>query len=152
LWSLDNWIYSADHTTRFRNTDGDWKREPTITRGQYGLAQDDFGRLVYNSNQDQFRMDLIPSAYLRRNPYYRQSEGLNVDPIGDQTTRPAHMPPAVNRGYSKAILRPDGTLEKFPAPSPPLIYRGENFPAEFYGNAFVCEPAANLIKRNILTE
>src|SRR6266516_3764426 len=26
LRALDNWIYSANHTTRFRNTDGSWKR------------------------------------------------------------------------------------------------------------------------------
>ena len=152
VWALDNWIYSADHTTRFRNTDGEWKRQPTTTRGQYGLAQDDFGRLVYNSNSDQFRIDLVPSAYLRRNPDYRGTEGLNVDPIGSQLTWPVHITPAVNRGYSKGILRPDGTLEKFTAACSPLIYRGDNFPAEYNGNAFVCEPAANLVKRNILTE
>src|SRR5262249_31770036 len=34
----------------------------------------------------------------------------------------------------------------------PLIYRGVNFPREFYGNAFVPEPAGNLIKRDILRE
>ncbi len=151
-WSLDNWIYSADHTTRFRNTDGEWRREPTTTRGQFGLSQDDYGRLVYNSNSDQFRIDLVPSAYLRRNPDYRSSEGLNVDPIGSQLTWPVRMTPAVNRGYSKGILRPDGTLEKFTAACGPVIYRGDNFPAEFQGNPFVCEPAANMIKRDILTE
>ena len=52
LWSLDNWIYSANHTTRFRWRDGELERSPTAFRGQWGITQDDFGRLFYNSNSD----------------------------------------------------------------------------------------------------
>jgi glucose/arabinose dehydrogenase/mono/diheme cytochrome c family protein len=152
IWALDNWIYSADTTMRFRNDDGEWRREPTAFRGQWGISQDDYGRLVYNSNSDQYRMDLVPSYYLRRNPNVRTPSGLNFDPIKNQTTWPARVTPGVNRAYRKGILRPDGTLEKFTAACAPLIYRGDNFPAEFQGNAFVCEPSANLIKRNILRE
>lgn len=152
LWALDNWIYSADTTMRFRSGEEDWIREPTAFRGQFGISQDDYGRLVYNSNSDQFRMDLVPSKYLQRNPNYRSPAGLNVDPIRNQTVWPARVTPGVNRAYSKGILRPDGTLAKFTAACSPLIYRGDNFPKEFYGNAFVCEPSANLIKRNILRE
>lgn len=33
----------------------------------------------------------------------------------------------------------------------PHIYRGDHFPAEFRGNAFVCEPSGNLISRQVLT-
>ncbi|MCX6977336.1 MAG: dehydrogenase, partial [Verrucomicrobia bacterium] len=33
----------------------------------------------------------------------------------------------------------------------PLIYRGHQFPEEFRGNAFVCEPSANLLSRQILS-
>lgn len=152
MTALDNWIYSADHTTRFRNVDGEWQREPTVFRGQWGISQDNYGRLVYNSNSDQFRMDLVPSAYLRRNPNVRTPVGLNVDPIKNQMTWPIRVTPGVNRGYREGILRKDGTLEKFTAACAPLIYRGDNFPTEYQGNAFVCEPSANLVKRNILVE
>lgn len=152
MWALDNWIYSADTTMRFRSGEEDWIREPTSFRGQFGISQDDFGRLVYNSNSDQFRIDLVPSKYLQRNPNYRTPAGLNVDPIKNQTVWPARVTPGVNRAYLKGILRPDGTLAKFTAACSPLIYRGDNFPSEFRGNAFVCEPSANLIKRNILRE
>jgi mono/diheme cytochrome c family protein len=34
----------------------------------------------------------------------------------------------------------------------PVIYRGGLFPADFLGNAFICEPAGNLIKRIIMSE
>jgi len=152
MWGLDNWIYCACHPTRFRYVDGDWQRGATTMRGQWGIAQDDFGRLVYNSNEDQFRIDLVPAEYLLRNPNYQFQRGLRVDPIHDQTVWPIHVTPGVNRGYAKNILRPDGTLRKTTAACGPLIYRGDNFPAEYRGNAFVCEPAGNLIIRDILVE
>ncbi len=152
MWSLDNWIYSANHTTRFRNVDGTWKREPTTFRGQWGISQDDFGRLVYNSNSDQFRTDLVPSAYLQRNPNLRAPVGLNVDPIKNQSTYSIRVNPGVNRGYQPGTLRPDGHLAKFTAASGPVVYRGNNFPEDYRGNGFVPEPSANLIKRNILKD
>ncbi|MBC8002169.1 MAG: c-type cytochrome [Opitutaceae bacterium] len=151
LWAMDNWIYSAKFTFRFRRLNGEWKREPTVLRGQWGLSQDDFGRLVYNSNSDQFRMDLVPSAYLSRNPNHRTTAGLNFDPIKNQAVWPIRVTPGINRGYQQGMLR-DGKLVKFTAACSPLIYRGNTFPSEYYGNAFVCEPSANLIKRNILIE
>ncbi|HEY3855157.1 MAG TPA: c-type cytochrome [Verrucomicrobiae bacterium] len=149
---LDNWIYSACYPIRFRNIDGEWQSGPTTRRGEWGISQDDFGRLIYNSNEDQFRIDLVPAEYLLRNPNYRSALGVNVDPIHDQTVWPVRMNPGVNRGYWKGILRPDGTLAKTTAACGPLIYRGDNFPPEYRGNAFVCEPAGNLIIRDILSE
>ena len=151
-WAMDNWIYSANYTWRLRRVNGEWKREPTAFRGQWGFSQDDSGRLVYNSNSDQFRIDLVPSYYLRRNANYPAPLGLNVDPIKNQYTFPARVTPGVNRGYQQGTLRPDGTLEKVTAACGPVIYRGDNFPPEYRGNAFVCEPSANLVKRDILVE
>ena len=153
VWALDNWIYTASWPFRLKlMADGQWIREATVPRGQHGLSQDDYGRLVYNSNEDPFRIDLISSHYLQRNPNYRTSSGLNVDPIDERTVWPARVNPAVNRGYREGILRENGTLFHFTAACSPLIYRGGQFPPEFYGNAFVCEPAGNLIKRYIISD
>ncbi len=153
LWALDNWIYSANHTTRFRLMDGEWQRQPTIFRGQWGIAQDDFGRLVYNSNSDQLRVDLVPSAYLSRNPFVRGAAGVNVQTVKDQEVWPIRMNPGVNRGYRPGQLRTnDWSLATYTAACGPLIYRGDNFPADCQGNAFICEPSGNLVRRNILTE
>ncbi len=152
MWALDNWIYCTSYTTRIRNTDGEWQFGATTRKGEFGISQDDDGRIVYNSNEDQFRIDLVPSEYIDRNSNYRHAVGLNVDPIHDQTVWPSHMTPGVNRGYWKDILRPDGTLAKTTAACGPLIYRGDNFPPDYRGDAFVCEPAGNLVIRDILTE
>ncbi|HSH92843.1 MAG TPA: c-type cytochrome [Roseimicrobium sp.] len=151
MWALDNWIYSANHTVRFRYNQGEWKRDTTSFRGQWGISQDNYGRIVHNSNSDQLRIDYVPSGYLTRNPFYRGAAGANVDPVKDQKTYPARVNPGINRGYQPAMLR-DGKLATFTAACGPVIYRGDNFPAEFQGNAFVCEPAGNLIKRNILED
>src|SRR6266511_469704 len=150
LRALDNWIYSANHTARFRDTDGTWQREATIFRGQWGISQDDFGRLFYNANEDPLRADFVPSAYLGRNPHYRNAAGVNVKLYDEKAVWPGRGNPGVNRGYRTGQLRPDGTLATFTAACAPLVYRGDNFPDEFRGNVFVCEPAGNLIKRYLL--
>ena len=152
LRNLDNWIYSANYTARFRNTDGFWQREPTIYRGQWGISQDDFGRLFYNSNEDPLRADFVPSHYLVRNPHYRNPAGVNVKLYDDRAVWPSRVNPGVNRGYRPGQLRPDGTLATFTAACAPLVYRGDDFPREFEGNVFVCEPSANLIKRYVLED
>src|SRR4051812_20771720 len=78
MWALDNWIYSANFTARFRyEGNGKFRREPTVTRGQWGITQDDYGRIYYNSNSDPLRHDVIPTAYLKRNPAFAAA-GANV--------------------------------------------------------------------------
>jgi len=149
FWAMDNWIYSANHRTRFKYKNGVFVSEQTIFRGQWGMSQDDHGRLVYNSNSDQLRLDWLPAEYLDRNPNH-DAAGANVDPVKDQRVWPGRVTPGINRGYQKGMLNEDGRLAKFTAACGPVIYRGDNFPPEFYGNAFVCEPSANLVKRNIL--
>lgn len=152
-WALDNWIYAANHRSRYRvQADGTWKAEPTIFRGQWGLSQDDQGRLVFNSNSDWLRGDFIPSHYLARNPYLKGGTGADVQLIADQRVWPGRVNPGVNRGYQPGTLNPDGRLAKCTAACGPVVYRGAQFPADFRGDVFVCEPSANLIRRFKLTE
>ena len=151
-WFMNNWIVSANHTFRYRRVDEEWKRLPTTFRGQWGMTMDDWGRPFYNSNSDQLRTDLVPSEYYFRNPFFRSTAGLNQQPMKDQTVWPSRVNPGVNRGYQPATLKPDGTLNKYTATCGPVIYRGDKFPAEFRGNAFIPEPSANMIRRMVLTE
>lgn len=151
-WFMNNWIVSANHNLRFRRIDDEWKRSATTSRGQWGLTMDDWGRPYYNSNSDQLRTDYVPSEYYYRNPLFRTTAGLAQQPMRDQTVWPARVNPGVNRGYQAATLKPDGTLAKYTATCGPVIYRGDNFPAEFQGNAFIPEPSANLVRRMVLTD
>lgn len=152
LWARDNWIYSANHTIRYRHLGSGWEKDSTVFRGQWGLSQDDFGRLFFNSNSDQLRGDLVPSEYLSRNQNLKSPFGVNVQIARDQSTYPIRVNPGVNRGYQKGTLNADGALAKFTAACGPSIYRGDLFPKDFYGAAFLCEPAANIVRCNFLTE
>jgi mono/diheme cytochrome c family protein len=79
-------------------------------------------------------------------------KGLNEQVAKDQSAWPIRVNPGVNRGYEPKQLRDDGTLATVTAACGPVIYRGDIFPDEFKGNAFVCEPSGNIVKRDILTE
>lgn len=151
MWAMDNWIYSANHTVRFRWLGGGkFARDTTVTRGQWGITQDDVGRIFYNSNSDPLRHDALPTAYLKRNPAFAAT-GANVQLVpGSLRIWPGRVTPGVNRGYK--ILDADGKITSMTAAAAPVVYRGALLPAEFYGNAFVPEPSANLIKRIKLTE
>ncbi len=153
LWAMDNWVYSANHPVRYRWLGGSpthWLAEETIARGQWGLSQDDDGRLFHNSNSDQLRADLIPSHYLSRNPNLRQPYGANVQLVADQRVWSARVNPGVNRGYQPGQLTPEGHLATYTAACGPWVYRGDQFGDEVKGDVFLCEPAGNLVRRNRL--
>ncbi|MEN9662729.1 MAG: hypothetical protein RL324_1678 [Verrucomicrobiota bacterium] len=151
-WAMDNWIYSANYPTRYRNTAGVWDRGTTVSRGQWGLSQDNYGRLFSNSNSDQLRVDLVPAEYLTRNPNFANAQGANVRLGPSQEVWPGRINPGVNRGYQAGQLREDFTLATFTGACAPMIYRGDLFPSSFLGDAFLCEPTGNLVRRNVLTE
>ena len=150
MMNIDNWIYSANSTSRYRMKDGKWLREPTTFRGQWGIAKDNYGRLYYNYNEAQLAGDhVLPNAIIN-NPFFVPKESENKLLTENQRVYPLH-PTTVNRGYEAGILTGDSLLNKFTAACGPLVYRGDQFPHEYDQNVFVCEPQANLIKRNILS-
>jgi mono/diheme cytochrome c family protein/glucose/arabinose dehydrogenase len=152
LWrGLDNWHYNAKSKFRYRFLNGDWVREETEFRGQWGICHDDFGRLFYNYNWSQLHADLAPPNYLSRNPHHSPSSGISVGVSTNQAIYPIRMNTAVNRGYIPGALDDRGRLQEFTAAGAPWVYRGDLLP-ELRGNVFVCEPAGNLVKRNVIED
>lgn len=151
-WAMDNRIYSANYGTSFKLANGAWQKGPGLGRGQWGLSQDDAGRLFYNYNSDLLRADLLPAAAYARNPLLRDAIGINSKVLKDQSVYPSHPTPGVNRGYDAKTLRADGTLATATSTCGAAIYRGDAFPAEFRGNAFIPEPSSNLVKRITIAE
>ena len=149
LWGHDGWLYVGAYTARFKFDDGKWVRATSNFRGQWGLAQDDFGRLYSNNNSDLLRVDVVNSGYLLRNPALGRTTGLNTKAAVDQIVWPNRVNPGINRGYRTEMLR-DYKLKECTAACGPWIYRSDLFPADAYGNAFICEPAGNLVKRLVL--
>ncbi len=153
LWrGMDNWYYNAKSRFRYHLEAGKWQRDSTEFRGQWGLSHDDKGRLYYNYNWSQLHADLVPPNYLSRNKHHTATTGIDQGLTIDRRVYPIRPNPAVNRGYIPGTLDKDGRLLEFTAACSPLVYRGTALPKAFAGNVFVCEPAGNLIKRNIMTE
>ena len=152
LWrGIDNWYYNAKSRFRYRLVDGAWQRDSTEFRGQWGISHDDEGRLYYNYNWSQLHADLVPPNYLSRNKNHTPTTGIDHGLTVDRRIYPIRSNPAVNRGYIPGTLDEEGRLLEFTAACSPFYYRGPALPS-LYGNVFVCEPAGNLIKRNVVEE
>ncbi|MGV3639048.1 MAG: DUF7133 domain-containing protein [Adhaeribacter sp.] len=148
--ALDNWIYSGGSDKRYRYLGGRWVTEKTHLRGQWGLSQDDHGRLYYNNNSQNLLGDFFSPGLGAANAHLSRAAGFSEKIVADNRLYPARPTPGVNRGYKEGVLDDNARLTSFTAACGPLVYRGDLFGAAYRGNAFVAEPAANLIKRNVL--
>jgi mono/diheme cytochrome c family protein/glucose/arabinose dehydrogenase len=152
LRNIDNWYYNAKSHLRYRQIGGEWVKDSTEARGQYGISHDDFGRLIYNYNWSQLHGDLVPPNYLSRNPHHSPSSGIDHGLTIDRRIYPIRPNHAVNRGYIPGTLDEHGRLLEFTAACSPVVFRSPLFSDSYYGNVFVCEPAGNLVKRNVFRE
>jgi glucose/arabinose dehydrogenase/mono/diheme cytochrome c family protein len=146
LPALDNWIYNAKEGIRLRKLGGRWVKEATAPRGQWGITQDDHGFLVYNVNASLLRGDLVPCYSPNA---HAPNPLVNVALYKEQQVWPIRPNPGINRGYLASFLRPDGTMIEANANCGPVVYRGDNLPAQLRGDVFINEPAGNLVRRQV---
>ncbi len=153
LANLDNRYYLANSDKRLRRNGDTWEFEPTSSRGQWGIARDDFGRLYHNNNSTLLFGDLLAPNLLQGNPGVKLKI-QDYTQLGSNLVWPARVTPAVNRAYvAKAHGFKSDTLDpqtykliSATAAAGLAIYRGTNFPQEWQGTAFTTEPVCNLIK------
>ncbi len=151
--NLDNWHYNAKAGKRVRRSGDQWIVEKTAFRGQWGISRDDFGRLYHNNNSTFLFGDLLAPNLLDGNPgvSLKLSEAVQ---LGPNHTWPIRVTPGVNRayiakanGYSSDTLDPKThKLLLTTASAGPVVYRGSNFPKEWYGRGMVPESVVNLVK------
>lgn len=152
LRALDNWIYNAKASKRYRKRGNQWVIENTHFRGQWGICQDNYGRLYYNDNSTNLDGDYFSPGFGATNINQRSVSGFGERTVADNRVYPIRPTPGVNRGYIPGILDDSLKLRNFTAACGPVIYRGDLFNDAYQFNAFVAEPAANLVKRDILKE
>ena len=152
LWSLDGAFHNARAGWSYRFSGGRWMRERTAGGGQWGIGQDDTGRIFFNTNSVPLFVDLFASHYAIRNPNHGHAAGVAVNLMRDRSLRPARMNTGINRGYQEHMLDAAWRLREFTAACSPWVMRGDAFPGSHRGDAFVCEPAANLVKRYELSD
>ena len=147
VYGLDGWIHFANHNRAYRQDGDRWisRREPV--RGQWGLSQDAAGRLFYNYNSDYLRADLVAPHWALSDVTPSRARGINVQLDADQRVYPVRPTPGVNRGYQPGLLDAALRLTRFTATCAPFVLRSGALGEDARGNAFVCEPAANLVRR-----
>jgi mono/diheme cytochrome c family protein len=145
LRGLDNWIYNVKSDMRYRQVDGKWIKERTSFRGQWGISQDNHGRLHYNQNWFGLKADQLLPNTLSRNPNYLLGGNDAAMLSYRDKIFPARITPGVNRGGEGAI-DDKGYLTAVTAACGPVRYRGDQFPAEYRDTAFFCEPSAHFVR------
>src|SRR5690606_1476115 len=104
LRGLDNWIYNAKSDKRYRKKGDNWLIEHTHFRGQYGITQDNYGRLMYNHNSANVLGDYFPAGLEVFNKNQRGVKGYSVAIVSDNRVYPSRPTTGVNRGYMEGIL------------------------------------------------
>ncbi len=162
-WGLDNWIYCSNGDSHgtvtspkfpgkkvpirgrdFRFRPGTEEFEAISGYGQFGVAFDNWGRRFLCSNRLIIHEMVLPSRYVRRNPYLvvrsphvnvcEHGDAPRVYPTSEQTPRWIDL---THLGY---ITAAGGVF----------VYRGNLLPPAYHGNAFVTESVANLVVRLVL--
>ena len=171
LYALDNWYYNSKSNRKYRTLDLNatvpknakeiyrnkyWKMvvATTDSRGQWGLSADDYGRLYHNGNSSPAQGEYLRPGALMKNAGYQKP--VKANNIGTKRVYPIRINPGVNRAYLPNTLIKEGIhkgkLAKFTAASGNQLYRGDQFPEDFYGVSFTPEPAANLISARRVVE
>lgn len=146
MWGIDNWIHNANYGGQFRvGDDGKITYRKSPDEGQWGISQDETGRIYRNSNEDPLRADLVSSHYAMRNPDLPSPRGVYEQLTRNVAVFPAHKTPAVNRGYRAETMRADSTLAHYTSAGAPTAFVGDRLPAELKQGVFVMEPAGNMV-------
>lgn len=171
LYGLDNWYYNSKSNRKYRvlglnaaipknakeiYRNKYWKMVVAVTdsRGQWGISSDDYGRLYHNGNSSPAQGEYLRPGALMKNSGYQKP--VKANNIGTKRVYPIRINPGVNRAYLPNTLIENGVnkgkLAKFTAASGNQLYRGDQFPEDFYGVSFTPEPAANLISARKVVE
>lgn len=150
LLGLDNWLYSAKSNRRLRLSDGELIEEPTLFRGQWGISQDDLGRLYYNTNSNLLTSDAFDAQQVVAGGN-QSAPGLGQVLGRNDVLHAARINPGVNRAYVPGVLREDGRLNRPTSASGNAVYRGDQFGPAHKGQVFIAEPAANAIAQLALS-
>ena len=161
-WGLDGWVYGASSVENdtievvgagrkvslggrdFRFKPDGRAFESAAGRTQHGRTRDDWGNWFGNDSTSLIWHYPLAEEYVRRNPFV------------------APPPPAVNivKGDDPYRLFPvSRTITRFNEPAAanrvtgacsPAIYRDDLLGRQYAGNAFVCEPVHNVVRRLVV--
>jgi len=146
VWNLDNKIYVTVENVRYKFEDGLLKPENQHegSGGQWGLANDNYGRLFFSSAGGE-----APAVNFQQNPYFGYLDLGEQYNDKFQDVWPIISTPDVQGGLGR--LRPDSTLNHFTACTGQSVFRGNSLPDDLKGDLLICEPVGRLIRRAKVT-
>lgn len=148
-------LYPDRPAVSFTTADGRFNPEtfefqPTGGRSQFGLAFDPFGRRFGTSNRHPVMQMMIEPWQLQRNTALQFAEtyqnvsaveaNAKVFPISGAVTTAEFIPSLMGKGHTGTFTSACGLL----------IYNGDGLTPSHVGNAFICEPAQNLVQRQTM--
>ena len=147
FWGMDNMLRVAEHSYDVVPKNGRFEISPSLNRGQWGITQDDAGRIFRNVNTDPLFVDYLSPRYYARNPNLVRTSGLYESLVKQEDSMiwPVRPTLGLNRGYRREVFRPDGTATYYGGVSSPMIYRGTRLPKEVQGQPFVVDGPTNMV-------
>jgi putative membrane-bound dehydrogenase-like protein len=136
--------------------------EPTSGGGQFGLAADPWQNWFTVTNNQHLRHIVLPDHYLRRNPALAVPNVTLDIPDHDAACKVFRISPFESWRVERTRRRKQGPdAQRFPSTElvpggyitsacSPVVYTADLFPEPFHNNTFVCDPANNLVHRDIL--
>src|SRR5438477_1915208 len=121
--------------------------------GQYGLAPDDFGHWFTATNSQHLRQIVIPDHYLRRNPAALVTAVTLDIPDHEAACQVFRISPFEGWRVERTTRRSGGAdAKRFPSTElvPGGFITSACSPLISAGLAFSCDPANNLVHRDVL--
>ncbi|MFK7911527.1 MAG: discoidin domain-containing protein [Akkermansiaceae bacterium] len=145
IWAVDNWIYITYNNVRYRFIDGKLVAQKIPQgNGQWGLTQDDDGRLYYSRAGGE-----RPAEGFQRPPQYGMLDTPNQLAKDFKRVYPIDTCPDVQGGPRRVTKT--GALNYFTGCAGQEIFRGDRLPGDLYGDLIVPEPVGRLIRRAKVT-
>ncbi|CAA9398840.1 MAG: electron transport proteins [uncultured Phycisphaerae bacterium] len=134
---------------------------PESGGAQHGMSFDDFGRKFVSSNSDHIQQVVYDDRYAGRNPHVQlpparvsiaadgpQAAVFRISPVEPwRVVRTRMRASGEVKGIVEGGGRPAGY---FTGATGVTIYRGDAFPAEYRGQAFIGDVGSNLVHRKVL--
>ena len=134
---------------------------PESGGAQHGLSFDDWGRKFVCSNSDHIQVVMFEDRYLERNPYVTappprlsiaadgaQAKVFRISPVEPwRILRTRLRVAGIVPGPIEGGGQPAGY---FSGATGTTIYRGDAWPAEYRGQAFIGDVGSNLVHRKVL--
>jgi mono/diheme cytochrome c family protein len=142
LWSIDNWLYVTNKAFRYRFENNKLRKDtlPEPFMGQWGLTQDESGRLFLSRAGTE-----IPALGFQQHPIYGS---LELEGRWDESFMEP-WPVVGNpdaQGGKRRMRENDNTLNRFTGVAGQEIYLGDKMPGA-YGDLFIPEPVGRIVRR-----